>query len=85
MVVSTKNAPKIDNDRYLCKVFEEDNLDIAEKMRLTYSFFFKTIEYEISEHVYKPKYKPFQKRALDCYLQGTFYTYTDNTGNKKFL
>ena len=47
--------------------------------------FFKTIEYEISEHVYKPKYKPFQKRALDCYLQGTFYTYTDNTGNKKFL
>ena len=31
------------------------------------------------------KHKFFQKRASDCYLQGTLYSYTGNTGNKSSL
>ena len=81
--------------RYLYKAFRENKLDTAKcisNIKNILEFYgqgnlikniFKITEVEISgsDH-YKPKRKFFQKRASDCFLKRTSYSFT---GNKSFI
>ena len=46
---------------------------------------YKVINGEILQEKYRSKFKFFQKRETDCYIQSKFYNYIDNEDTRSFF